>query len=85
MMWGLGYNGARGCLGWGAGFMPGGFMFLIGLILLIAAVVLLVILLKKRRSGNEPGDEALDLLRLRLAKGEIDEEEYNRRKTVLKG
>jgi hypothetical protein len=51
MMWGSGYNGAKGCLGYGAGFMPGGFlfMFFIGLLLLIAVAALLMIVYKKYR------------------------------------
>jgi len=39
--------------------------------------------LPRRRSAEQPDDAALELLRHRLAIGEIDDEEYLRRRSAL--
>lgn len=60
------------------GFMP--LMMIIRLAILIALIVLAVKLYKKHIGGPA---SALKLLDERFAKGEIDEEEYTRRKQFL--
>lgn len=50
-------------------------------VLLVVGIVLLVRWLKER--GNGAGDQALRTLRERLARGEIDEAEYQTRRRVL--
>lgn len=64
---------------------------IIGMIIFVAAiVVLIVILLRPKRMdhygdnyrGNQ--DSSMRLLDERFAKGEIDEEEYKKRKEILK-
>ncbi|MFD8496079.1 SHOCT domain-containing protein [Amycolatopsis sp. NPDC059657] len=47
---------------------------------LIAAVVVLL-----RRTGPRPGDSAARILDERFARGELDEEEYRKRKAALRG
>ena len=57
--------------------------------LVIAAIVLAIRwLIRADRRGSREGPatpDALELLRQRYARGEIDEAEYERRQTVLKG
>jgi putative membrane protein len=57
--------------------------------IVIAAIVLAIRwLIRADRRGNHEGPatpDALELLRQRYARGEIDEAEYERRRTVLKG
>ena len=75
--------------------MPGVGALELLLILAIAAIwfaiPIAVIVLFRRRSGATPSaattapDPALDLLRSRLASGEIDEAEYRRLRSVLHG
>lgn len=70
-----GYGG-----GWmGYGFLP---MGLIWLLLLVAAVVL-VVWLVGRAGGGGQGDGALEILRQRYARGELDREEFERMKEEL--
>lgn len=74
-------HGGYGMFG-GMGFM--------GLLLVGLVIYLFINALddnRNRNQSNEPAaseNRALDLLNERYAKGEIDEEEYNRRKTILK-
>lgn len=51
-------------------------------VLLVGIIVLVVWLLKRGKKAG--GDQALEILRERYAKGEINEEEYNSKKKVLK-
>ena len=78
------------------GFGAGSMIFaLIWLAVAIAAVVLVILgirwLLRQGTivgSGGGPApraDSSLEILRQRYAKGEIDEEEFNRRRTILGG
>lgn len=52
-------------------------------ILLIVAVVLLVRGLASSRGGDTGSTDALEVLRRRFARGEIDEAEFERRKRRL--
>ncbi len=79
-------------IGFGAGSMVLG---LVWLAIAIAAVVLVILgirwLLRHGTvaglgSGPSPrADDSLEILRQRYAKGEIDEEEFSRRRTILGG
>ncbi len=75
MMWGYG------------GGLIGGLFMLVFWGVLIAAVVLAVRWLSEsssgQRRGGDRGTDALEILRQRLARGEIDPEEYAARRKVL--
>ncbi|MDC5696853.1 SHOCT domain-containing protein [Intrasporangium calvum] len=77
------------CCGYGAEWWMWGLMLLgtIGFWLLVAYVVRAVVLggrPAERRSATPPIDEPLRLLDERLARGEIDLEEYQRTRNVLR-
>lgn len=78
--------------------MPWYGMFLgpLMMILFVALIVVIVVLIVRWLGGSSSnhhetprqrpqggGRDALDILRERFARGEIDEEEYNRRKRLL--
>ena len=73
-------------------WMGGGWWFgVVGMVvwaLLLAAVVLvvvrLVILPVVEGLDDGPGDDAIEVLRERFARGEIDEEEFERRAETLR-
>ena len=50
---------------------------------LTALVVVGIILLIKKTGHRQSDNAALEALKMRLAKGEISEEEYLKRKTIL--
>ena len=78
MMWGLGYGG------WGhwGGWLGPIFMFVFWA-LVIAGVVLLVRFLARqgRAAGHE--DSALEILKRRYARGEIEKEEFEAKRKDL--
>lgn len=77
-MWGhmWGWDGS-----WSMGWGWFGLMHLAWWLLLIVAVVLVARAVLGRRWGQR--DTALDILRERYARGEINEEEYQERKKLL--
>lgn len=79
--WGDGYGHMMGGFGFG---MFGGLMMLVFWGVIIALIVLAVRWVMANQ-GAAPRDDALETLRKRFAAGEIDEEEFNRRKRVLEG
>jgi putative membrane protein len=84
-MMGPGGMMGRGMMrGWGpdAGFVGGGGFGLLFLLLLIVGVVLIVSGLT-RRDGSK-ADDALQILRGRLARGEITKEQFDELKEALK-
>ncbi len=82
-----GYGGygdhMMGGWGYGPGFL-GALMMLVFWGLIIALIVLAVRWFSDQRSGGKSSD-ALDILKDRLAKGEIDPEEYEMRRKALEG
>lgn len=82
MMYGRGYNGFSNCFTSGYGFMNSG----IGMILMFAFILIAtiaVIYLITRINRRKPANDALEALKIRLAKGEISEDEYLRRKNLI--
>lgn len=66
--------------GSGGGFI---FMWLFWIFIIVVVVMLIKGLVG---DGKDPSEEtALDVLKKRFARGEIDEEEFNRRKKELNG
>jgi len=73
--------------GWGMFFGP------FTMILVVVAVVVIVVLLVRSLGGSSAGDfdrlppnkSALDILKERYARGEINKEEYEERRRVLGG
>jgi len=70
--------GMMGRWGWGGGW--GGLLGLLVLLLLVAGTALVVLGLARR----ETQDTALDILRQRLARGEITPEQYEELKKLLR-
>lgn len=71
-------------MGWG-GWALGPLMTVVFLVLIAGAVVLVMRLLGGNASSREdgPADRSLQILRERFAKGEIDAEEFETRKSAL--
>lgn len=84
MMLGRGYNGVCGNDFFGSGFMHRGIGMAIVAILIIVAIVVIILLLRKSTKNGQTGNEALEILETRLAKGEITDEEFKAKKKVLK-
>lgn len=83
MMNGIGYGGIGNCFGFGnGGLMNGGW----GMIIMLGITALIItgaVMLAKKKGRRNSDDSVLEALKLRLARGEITEEEYIRRKTIL--
>ncbi len=68
---------------WGGGYgMFGGLMMLVFWGVVIALIVLAVRWFADGKDGNRQQDP-MDILKDRFAKGEIDEDEFQRRKSIL--
>lgn len=68
------------------GYGFGGVMMIFPMILWILLIVLIVKLFQDKNrvsSTKEDNDKALDILKERFAKGEIDDEEFSRKKELL--
>lgn len=70
---------------WGGGYgMFGGLMMMVVFWGLVIGLIVLFVRRFSNRSDTSPQPNALDILRERYARGEIDEEEYEQRKAKLK-
>ncbi len=82
-MWGCNYSGA----GFGHWFFGGGilgFGMTTLIIIIIGALVIKMIRPNQYRgSGQFDKKDSLNILKMRLAKGEIDEQEYQKMKDIL--
>ncbi len=79
-------------MGYGIGFGAGGWLMMLGWIVIVVAVIALVAWLVTRSGSaaqsqaaapRPAGQDALDLLRMRFARGEITKDEYLAAKQTL--
>ena len=76
MMDGLGGHG------WGMGFGMG-WWWIIGIVLVVLIVWFVSRTANRSNPGNTPGKSALDILKERYARGDIDKTEFEERKKDL--
>lgn len=73
-------------MGYGYGMM-GWFVMMIIPLILVGLIIYAIVRLSQARQGNYEGqgkrNTALDTLNERFAKGEISEEEYNKKKKMI--
>lgn len=73
-----------GHMSWNGGFgMFGGLMMLVFWGIVIAVIVMAVRWFSVSGQGENQSPDALEILKSKFAKGEIDEEEFRRKKAVL--
>ena len=80
MMFGNGFNGMGNCFGYGLMRGGGGMIIMLAVTLLIVAGV---VFFTRKNARRRTENAALDALKMRLARGEISDEEYLRRKTII--
>ncbi|TZE81006.1 SHOCT domain-containing protein [Calorimonas adulescens] len=81
MMWWM-LNGWNG--GWGTGtFIWGLFSMIIQIAVIIGVIYLVIHLININGNGHRKGNDALEILKERYARGEISEEEYEEKKKRL--
>lgn len=78
----------RGFGGFGSGYFNGGGMFIMmgfGLLIFLALIFISLKLMKAHPHSNlsASSNSALNILNERYARGEIDDEEYTKKKTIL--
>jgi putative membrane protein len=84
-----GYDWGPGMMGYGYGMSWSGgiFMILFWVAVIVAVIFLIRWLVVSSRSGGQApthgGDTALDILRKRYARGEIDKQEFEEKKKDL--
>jgi len=78
MMYGIGYGNGFG------GFMMFGSFLLLVLVIVCIYFIVHHFMKSNTKEGPKSGDNALEILHERYARGEIDEEEYNRKKAELR-
>lgn len=79
----MGYDGM---MGWGGGMFLGPIFMILFWVLLIAGTVWLVLTISGQRGVRDTSrSSALSILEERLARGEIDVDEYKTRKAAIGG
>lgn len=77
------WNGRYDHMMWGSGYGWFGGIMMIGFWALIIVLVVLAIRALSGGTGSSSRPDAMDTLRERFAAGEIDEEEFEKRRKVL--
>lgn len=72
----------EGCFS--SGFFSNGWNWLIGIGVLLVIIVGVILIVTKNKKSS-PDDSVLEALKLKFAQGEMNEEEYRKRKSVLEG
>ncbi len=72
-----------GGYGMAGGYGFGGIFMVLWWVLIIVGIVMLVKWLSKSAGAEGSGNKALDILKERYARGEIDEQEFKKRKHDL--
>jgi len=83
--WGMG-PGMMG--GWGTGWFGGILMVVFWVLILVGLIFLIKLLIQstnRDKSTGSGGNRALEILKERFAKGEIDKEEFESKKKDLSG
>lgn len=80
MGYGRGFSVPGGCFGFGSGLW---FQYAIGGVLLIVGIMIVIMILKKKNNTTHISSEAIETLKMKYVKGEITEEEYLKRKSVI--
>lgn len=75
-----GWMGTHGGMGWGMGWWG---WFLWPVLGLLGGVAAYALLSSAGGNGDSPSDDALSALRERYARGDIDDEEFERRRQTL--
>jgi putative membrane protein len=69
--------------GYGNGYGVWDFIFMVLMMVLVVVSVVVAIRYLARGTGNYQGDTALELLKKRYAKGEIDKQEFEEKRKGL--
>lgn len=80
MSYGRGFSFPGGCFGFGSGLW---FNYVVGAVLLIIGILMIIMILKKKNNTSHISSEAIETLKTKYAKGEITEEEYLKRKSII--
>jgi putative membrane protein len=68
---------------WGEHWMFGGFMWVFWIAVLVALFFLIKWMVQQKPGYLNPDEDALEVLKKRYAKGEIDKEEFEQKKKDL--
>ena len=74
-----------GGMGWGAGGFLGPIFMILFWVLIVAAVVWLVLAISGQQGQRQATSSARAILEERLARGEIDTDEFSARRSALGG
>jgi len=68
---------------WGDHWMFGGFMWVFWIAVLVALFFLIKWIVQQKPGDQKPEEDALEVLKKRYAKGEIDKDEFEQKKKDL--
>jgi len=68
---------------WGHHWMFGGFMWVFWIVVLVALFFLIKWIVQQKPGDQKPDENALEVLKKRYAKGEIDKDEFEQKKKDL--